>query len=135
MRKIKSQASTSYVWKPAIIQRPGRWQSSDNDRECVYTRIVWISEDQKTHKVEEGNMDIQTLTECFKWCTILNGGIFIIWSGLTLFAPNWLYRIQSRWFSISRETFTVAIYSFLGLFKIIFLFFNVVPFVALLIIG
>jgi hypothetical protein len=34
-----------------------------------------------------------------------------------------------------RETFNVVIYSFLGLFKIVFLVFNVVPWVALLIIG
>ena len=43
--------------------------------------------------------------------------------------------LQSKWFPIPRETFDVVIYAFLGLFKIIFLVFNVVPYVALLIIG
>jgi hypothetical protein len=50
-------------------------------------------------------------------------------------APDLVYRTQSIWFPIPRKTFDVVIYSFLGLFKIFFLFFNVVPFVALLIVG
>ncbi len=33
-----------------------------------------------------------------------------------------------------RETFNLIFYSFLGLFKIVFLFFNLVPYVALLIV-
>ena len=80
-------------------------------------------------------MNIQTLTTFFMWCTIINGGIFILWTVCFVFAPDFVYRIQSKWFPIPRETFNVVIYSFLGLFKIVFLVFNVVPFVALLIIG
>jgi hypothetical protein len=80
-------------------------------------------------------MDIQTLTIFFKWCTIINGSILILWAGFTMFAPNLVYRTQSIWFPISRETFNVVIYSFLGVFKIFFLMFNVVPYAALLIMG
>jgi hypothetical protein len=43
--------------------------------------------------------------------------------------------MQNRWFPIPREIYNVVIYSFLGLFKIAFLVFNVVPYIALLIIG
>ncbi len=50
-------------------------------------------------------------------------------------APDLVYRTQNKWFPIPRETFNVVIYSFLGLFKIFFLVFNAVPYVALLIIG
>jgi len=52
-----------------------------------------------------------------------------------MFAPDLVYRTQSKWFPISRETFNVIMYSFLGLFKIVFLAFNVIPYVALLIAG
>jgi hypothetical protein len=38
-------------------------------------------------------------------------------------------------FPVSREAFDVAIYSILGLFKIVWLVFNAVPYVALLIVG
>jgi hypothetical protein len=43
--------------------------------------------------------------------------------------------MHSKWFPMPREMFNVVIYSFIGLFKIVFLVFNVVPWVALLIIG
>ena len=80
-------------------------------------------------------MDIRILTDFFMWCTIINGGLLVFWTIMFLSAPDWVYRTQSKWFPISRETFDVAIYAFLGFFKIVFLAFNVVPYVALLIVG
>ena len=80
-------------------------------------------------------MDIQMLTTFFMWCTIINGSIWILWTVLSAFSPDLVYRTQSKWFSIPRETFNLVIYSFLGLFKIFFLVFNVVPYVALLTVG
>ena len=80
-------------------------------------------------------MFFQTLTTFFMWCTILNGGLLILWTLMCMLAPNLVYRTQSKWFPIPRETFNVVIYAFLGLFKIVFLIFNVVPYVTLLIIG
>jgi len=80
-------------------------------------------------------MDIQTLTTFFMWCTIINGGIFILWILFLVFAPDFVYRIQSNWFPIPRATYDLVIYSFLGLFKIVFLVFSVVPYVALLIVS
>ena len=80
-------------------------------------------------------MDIQTLTRFFMWCTIINGALLVFWTIMCILVPNLVYRTQSLWFPIPRETFNVVIYSFLGLFKIVFLAFNVVPYVALLIVG
>ena len=80
-------------------------------------------------------MDIQTLTTFFMWCTLINGGLLMLWSVFFIFASDLVYRTQSKWFPLPRETFNVVIYSFLGLFKIVFLVFNVVPYVALLIVG
>ena len=51
------------------------------------------------------------------------------------FAPDLVYRTQKIWFPIPRETFTVVMYAFLGAFKIVFLVFNVVPYMALSIVG
>lgn len=79
-------------------------------------------------------MDIQTLTTFFMWCIIINGALFFSATTILMLSPNLVYRVQSKWFPIPRETFNVVIYSFLGLFKVIFLVFNVVPYVALLIV-
>ena len=80
-------------------------------------------------------MDIQQLTTFFMWCTIINGGLLIFWTIIFMTAPNLVYRTQSKWFPIPRETFNVVMYSFIGLFKILFLVFNVVPYFAVLIIA
>ncbi len=80
-------------------------------------------------------MDIQTLTDFFMWCTIINGGLLTFWVLFCAFTPDLVYRTQSLFFKIPRESFDLLIYSFLGLFKIVFLIFNVVPYLALLIIG
>lgn len=80
-------------------------------------------------------MDIQTLTAFFMWSTMINGGILILWTVLSAFAPNLVYRTQSILFPLPRETFDLVIYAFLGLFKIFFLVFNITPYLALLIIG
>ena len=80
-------------------------------------------------------MDIQMLTRFFMWCTILNGGVLILSSLICTLAGDWVYRKHSKWFPISRDAFNVAIYSFIGLFKTCFLMFNLVPYVALVIVG
>ncbi|MET0012097.1 MAG: DUF6868 family protein [Sedimenticola sp.] len=80
-------------------------------------------------------MDVQTLTSFFMWCTIIDGGLLLFWSLALMVTPDLVYRTQSRWFPIPRETFNVVIYGFLGLFKVFFLVFNLVPYLALLIVG
>lgn len=77
-------------------------------------------------------MDIQSLTTFFMWCAVINGSILILWTLFFLFVPDLVYRIQNRWFPIQRETYNALMYGFLGLFKLLFLVFNLVPYLALL---
>jgi hypothetical protein len=80
-------------------------------------------------------MEIQTVTRFFMWCTIINGAMLVFSSIMLLLAQDFVYSMHSKWFHIPRETFNVAIYSFLGFFKIVFIVFNLVPYLALLIVG
>ena len=80
-------------------------------------------------------MNIPTLTTFFMWCTIINGGLLVYWILVCMIAPDLVYRVQSKFFPLPRETFDLIIYAFFGLFKLCFLFFNLVPYLALLIIG
>jgi hypothetical protein len=80
-------------------------------------------------------MDIQTLTEFFKWCTIINVGLLVFWTFWFLAVPDLTFRLQRAWFSGSRETWDLVMYGFLGVFKLFVIIFNIVPWVALLIIG
>ena len=80
-------------------------------------------------------MDIKTATEFFTWCTVINVALLILSTLICAFAPDWLYNMHGNLFSIPRETLDLIMYSYLGLFKIFIYIFNVVPLVALLIIG
>jgi hypothetical protein len=80
-------------------------------------------------------MDIETLTRFFLWCTILDGALLVLSFLICAFAGDLVYRVHTRWFPMPRETFNVVLYSFLGFFKIAVFVLNVVPLVALLIIG
>jgi len=80
-------------------------------------------------------VDVPTIKAFFMWCTIIDGALLVLASLICVLASNWVYRVHTGLFPMSREVFDVARYSFIGLFKILFFVFNVVPYVALLIIG
>ena len=80
-------------------------------------------------------MDINTVRAFFMWCTIMNAGVLILSSMILVFAGDWVFRIQGKWIPMTREAFNVATYCFLGFFKIVVIAFNLVPYIALVIIG
>ena len=79
-------------------------------------------------------MSITTLTTFFMWCTIMNVGIMIVWTIVLASAPNLMYRVQTKWFPIPQESFNVIVYSALAIYKIVFVVFILVPYLALLIV-
>ena len=79
-------------------------------------------------------MNLEIITSFFMWCTIINAVLLLLGFIMCTAAGELVYRIHSRCFPMTRETFNAAIYSLLGVFKIFFLVFNLVPYLALLII-
>ncbi len=80
-------------------------------------------------------MDIQTLTTFFMWCTILNVALLLFSSLMCVCAGDWVYQIHHKLFSVPREAFNVAIFSFIALYKLLVIVFNLIPYIALLIVG
>jgi len=80
-------------------------------------------------------MDLQILKTFFMWCSILNIGLLIFTSLLWLFASDWIHGIHSKWFSIPKETFHVVFYCFIGIYKLLVYVFNIVPWIALVLMG
>ena len=80
-------------------------------------------------------MSIDVFQSFFMWCTIITGALLVFSFLICALAGDWVYRMHGRWFAIPRETFNVVLYAFIGFFKIIFLVFNLVPYVALTIVG
>ncbi|MFO7976235.1 MAG: hypothetical protein R6V12_16555 [Candidatus Hydrogenedentota bacterium] len=80
-------------------------------------------------------MDIEILTRFFMWCTIVNVALFALAFLFLVFASDFVYRMHGKWFPMPRETFNVVLYCYLGVYKLLILVFNLVPWVALAIIG
>lgn len=76
-------------------------------------------------------MDIQTLTSFFGWSSIINGSFFAFTAFFMMLAPDFVYKIQSKFFKLERDYFDKVIYAFLAAWKILFIFFNLVPYIAL----
>jgi hypothetical protein len=76
-------------------------------------------------------MEITTLIEFFKWCTILNGALLLWVSFWVMAAPDQMYRWQGLWMKLPREQYDPVMFGLVGLFKILFLVFNLFPLIAL----
>jgi hypothetical protein len=60
-----------------------------------------------------------------------NYAILIIWFVVFSLAHDWMYRLHSRWFRLSVETFDAIHYDSMAFYKIGVLLLNVAPLVAL----
>ncbi|MCA8991004.1 MAG: hypothetical protein KDA88_03450 [Planctomycetaceae bacterium] len=78
-------------------------------------------------------MTIFEIKEVLWWCLVLNVSLLLFWTAMCVFAMDWVYATQKRFYPISREVFVVVMYAFLGLFKLGVILLNVTPYLALLI--
>jgi hypothetical protein len=80
-------------------------------------------------------MTVEIVREALLWCFIINVGLLLCWFLLLWFVHDWVYRVHSKWFRMSVETFDGIHYAGMALFKTAIIFLNLVPFVALCIAG
>ena len=80
-------------------------------------------------------MDIFAVRTFLMYCSILNGALLILSFLIYVFVGDLVYKTHSKLFPMSREAFNIAAYSFIGLYKIFFWVFNLMPFIACTIIG
>ena len=69
------------------------------------------------------------------WCLIVNYGVLLCWFIAFRFGHSWMFKLHSRWFHLSEERFDGIHYLGMALYKIGILLFNLVPYVALCIVG
>ena len=65
------------------------------------------------------------------WCFAINYAILFIWFGAFVLAHDRLYRLHTRWFKLSVETFDAMHYAGLSLYKMGVILLNLVPLIAL----
>ena len=79
-------------------------------------------------------MTIDVIQHFLIWSTVINYTILLVWFGAFVFARNFMYRIHTIWFPMSKETFNLMHYSGIGLYKLAIMVFNLVPLIAVCII-
>ena len=72
-------------------------------------------------------MDIQTHTSFFMWCAIINVSLYALSVIMLICLSDFVYRVHCKWFPMTKETYVIVIYSFIGLYKILLIVFVVVP--------
>lgn len=80
-------------------------------------------------------MPVADISDFFKWCSLINGLLLLVSTVYVCLAGDFVYRQQRRLFPISRDQFTLFIYGFLGIYKLLWIVLNVVPFIALQVIA
>lgn len=80
-------------------------------------------------------MDINTLKEFFGWMTLINFGIFTLSAIMCMSAKGFIQRVHGKLFGLAPETINAFLYGYIGFYKIVFIVFVLVPWIALTIIG
>jgi len=76
-------------------------------------------------------MTVNELKEFLLWSTAINYGVLLIWFGVFVFSHDWLYRMHTRWFKLSVETFDALNYVGVSIYKIGVVLLNLVPLIVL----
>ena len=80
-------------------------------------------------------MDYEMLTEFLFWCSVVNIVVLIFVSIMVKVVGVWFYETREKWFAIPEDRFLVVVYAVLGVYKMLIIFFNVVPWAVLTVIG
>jgi len=80
-------------------------------------------------------MDLEIIRAVVGWCTLINFGIILFWFLLFALAHDWIYRFHGKWFVMPVEKFNAIHYTAMAVFKCGILLFNLVPYLALGIVG
>jgi hypothetical protein len=79
-------------------------------------------------------MSLEQLRDFLLWCAIINYGFLLFWVFIALFARDWMYGLVKAWFGVSPAQVDIVNYAGIATYKLAILIFNVVPYIALLLI-
>ena len=76
-------------------------------------------------------MTLELTQNILGWCALINMGVLLFWAAWLMFAHDFIYKIHSIFFKIPVEKYDALNYQLMGLYKILVIVFNVVPYLAL----
>jgi hypothetical protein len=76
-------------------------------------------------------MSAESAQDFLLWCIVVNYGILLLWFLVFWFGHDWIFKLHSRWFQMSKERFDSSHYACMAVYKVGILLFNLSPYVAL----
>lgn len=80
-------------------------------------------------------MTIEITRDFLGWCSVINIGILLWWFLWFTLAHDLVYRIHGKWFKMPVERFDAIHYAGMAFLKLCILVLNIVPYLALRIVG
>ena len=80
-------------------------------------------------------MSIEMVRHFLLWCAVINYALLLVWALLFMLPHGWMHRLWARWFRLSAEQFDAISFAGIVVFKTGMILFNLVPYVALCIVG
>jgi len=80
-------------------------------------------------------MTIEIIRDVLAWCTVINVALLLLWFMFFALAHDWLYKVHGKWFALPVEKFDAIHYAGMAFFKLCIFLFNIVPYLALRIVG
>lgn len=80
-------------------------------------------------------MNIAFVQDFLLYSLAINYGVILVWFIAFRFGHAWLFSLHGRWFRLSEERFDAIHYGGMAAYKIGILLLNLVPYLALCIIG
>ena len=76
-------------------------------------------------------MTVQIVRDTLLWCSIINIAFLLWWFLVLTFAHDWVYRMHSKWFKLSPESFDAIHYAAIAFYKLCIFLFYIIPYIAL----
>ena len=76
-------------------------------------------------------MTVEFFTSFLAWCTLINLVILVLWFFFLTSGGGWVRRMHGKWFALGDEGFAAVHYRALVYFKVLWVVFNLTPYLAL----
>ncbi len=76
-------------------------------------------------------MTLEFFTSFLAWCTLLNLVFLLLWFFFLTAGGGWVRRMHGKWFNLTDEGFAAVHYKMVAYFKLLWVMFNLTPYLVL----
>ncbi|MGI9559051.1 MAG: DUF6868 family protein [Thermodesulfobacteriota bacterium] len=76
-------------------------------------------------------MTLEEFRAVLGWCALINYGLIILWLLFFKMAHGWMHKLHGKFFNMTPENVDSSHFKLMGIFEILVLIFNLVPYLVL----